>query len=364
AEFADMLRINAENWAGRSVDDLEELGERLFVQRISARVHREARELVAAHQRRGHTVVLCSSATRFQVGPVARTLGVEHVVCNDFVVEDGRLTGALIEPVIWGDTKSSAAQAFAAEHKLDLRRSYFYADGDEDLALMHQVGHPRPTNPKGELDRVARKPRCPFRRFVPGPPVGAPGVARTVPPPPTSAPATALGAALALARNRPTGGDYFFQRALDILFATAGVTFRVRGEEHLRAPRPAIFIFNHVNQFDPMMAMKLIGGKCVGVGKKELADDPIFGRIGKLLGTAYVDRSDTASAIESLKPVQDRLAHGISILISPEGTRHPTGEVGPFKKGAFRMAMAGGVPVIPIVIRNALDVASRDAAML
>lgn len=364
ADFADLLRLNGEAWAGRSVDDLEELGERLFVQQISERVHREARELVAAHQRRGHTVVLCSSATRFQVAPVARALAIEHVLCNDYVVEDGRLTGEPVLPVIWGETKSAAAQAFAAEHKLEIRESYFYADGDEEIALMHQVGHPRPTNPKGELERVALLRGWPILRFATRAPLGAGGVIRNLAGIASLAPAALGGLAVGYSRDRQAGVDYFVKQWLDNFFAVNGVTFRVQGEQHLRSPRPAVFLFNHVNLFDAMMAGRLVGGKCTGVGKKELEKNPLVGTLGRLMGAVFVDRSDTTSAVAALKPVQDRLAEGISILISPEGTRHVSGEVGPFKKGPFRMAMAGGVPVIPIVIRNALDVASHDAALL
>src|SRR5699024_315903 len=52
---------------------------------------------------------------------------------------------------------------------------------------------------------------------------------------------------------------------------------------------------------------------------------------------------------------------GLSVLIAPEGTRLDTREVGPFKKGAFRIAMAAGIPVVPIVIRNAELLGGRDA---
>ena len=55
---------------------------------------------------------------------------------------------------------------------------------------------------------------------------------------------------------------------------------------------------------------------------------------------------------------------GLSVLVAPEGTRHGSGELGPFKKGAFRMAMKAGVPIIPIVFRNVLDVAQRDERMM
>lgn len=55
---------------------------------------------------------------------------------------------------------------------------------------------------------------------------------------------------------------------------------------------------------------------------------------------------------------------GLSLLVAPEGTRLDTTQVGPFKKGAFRMAMAAGVPIVPIVIHNAELVAARNGAAL
>jgi putative phosphoserine phosphatase/1-acylglycerol-3-phosphate O-acyltransferase len=54
----------------------------------------------------------------------------------------------------------------------------------------------------------------------------------------------------------------------------------------------------------------------------------------------------------------------LSLVISPEGTRSVTGELGPFKKGPFRIAMGAGVPVVPIVIRNAEDLAPRNSNVM
>jgi putative phosphoserine phosphatase/1-acylglycerol-3-phosphate O-acyltransferase len=62
--------------------------------------------------------------------------------------------------------------------------------------------------------------------------------------------------------------------------------------------------------------------------------------------------------------VEDRARRGLSIVIAPEGTRVDTTEVGPFKKGPFRIAMAVGIPIIPIVIRNAEIVAARNSMVI
>jgi putative phosphoserine phosphatase/1-acylglycerol-3-phosphate O-acyltransferase len=79
------------------------------------------------------------------------------------------------------------------------------------------------------------------------------------------------------------------------------------------------------------------------------------------MDAAFIDRDDTQAAIEGLHKVEELARKGISIMIAPEGTRLDTTEVGPFKKGPFRIAMAAGIPIVPIVIRNAEVIAARDS---
>jgi putative phosphoserine phosphatase/1-acylglycerol-3-phosphate O-acyltransferase len=76
---------------------------------------------------------------------------------------------------------------------------------------------------------------------------------------------------------------------------------------------------------------------------------------------AFIDRADSAKAVNAMHEVEKLAAQGLSIIVAPEGTRLDTHEVGPFKKGAFVMAMSAGIPIVPIVIRNADDIAGRDS---
>jgi putative phosphoserine phosphatase/1-acylglycerol-3-phosphate O-acyltransferase len=99
----------------------------------------------------------------------------------------------------------------------------------------------------------------------------------------------------------------------------------------------------------------------VSVGKKELESDPIAGTLGKLMDTAFIDRDDSTAAVEALHQVEQRARAGLSVMIAPEGTRVDTTEVGSFKKGPFRIAMAAEIPIVPIVIRNAELLAARDS---
>ena len=130
------------------------LGERALHRALAAAVYPESRALVRAHQRKGHTVAIVSSATRYQIEPLARDLGIEHVLCTRLEVEDGRFTGRRREArPATARARRDAARELAAAHGVDLDESCFYTDSDEDLPLLDIVGRPRPTNPNRALAR-------------------------------------------------------------------------------------------------------------------------------------------------------------------------------------------------------------------
>jgi putative phosphoserine phosphatase / 1-acylglycerol-3-phosphate O-acyltransferase len=365
-EFEDLITKASSAMRGRSLSDMDEIGERLFAQKIESRIYPEMRELVRAHMSQGHTVVLSSSALTIQVEPVARFLGIPNTLTNRFEVDDnGVLTGDVVRPILWGPGKANAVQKFASEHDIDLKDSYFYADGDEDVALMYLVGNPRPTNPEGKMAAVAQRRGWPILRFTSRGGGGITGQLRNLAGMGSMIPvaAGAVGWGL-LTRNRRRGVNFFTSTFPPLLLAINGVNLNVMGRENLKAQRPAVFIFNHRNGVDPMIASALLRDNWTGVGKKELESDPIIGTMGKLLDTAFIDRDDAKSAVESLQKVEELAKKGLSVMIAPEGTRVDTTEVGPFKKGPFRIAMSAGVPIVPIVIRNAEIIAARDSSTM
>ena len=365
-EFEELIGKASGALRGRPLSDLEEIGERLFHQKIESRIYPEMRELVRAHMARGHTVVLSSSALTIQVGPVARFLGIINTLTNKFETnEEGLLTGGVVNPILWGPGKAAAVQKFAGENGIDLKDSYFYADGDEDVALMYLVGNPRPTNPEGKMAAVAKRRGWPILRFTSrsGGGIGAQlrtlaGVGSVVP-----VAAGALGIGL-LTRSRRRGVNFFTATWSQLLLTASGVQLNILGKENLTAERPAVFIFNHRNQADPVIVGALIRDNWVAVGKKELEGDPIMGTLGKVLDSVFIDRDNPTAAVESLHQVEERARQGLSIMIAPEGTRLDTTSVGPFKKGPFRMAMAVGIPIVPIVIRNAEIIAARNSTTM
>ena len=365
-EFEDLIGKASSALAGRLLTDLDEIGERLFAQRIESRIYPEMRELVRAHVARGHTVVLSSSALTIQVNPVARFLGIVNTLTNKFETnEDGLLTGGVVKPILWGPGKAAAVQRFAAENTIDLKDSYFYADGDEDVALMYLVGNPRPTNPEGKMAAVAKRRGWPILKFSSRGSVGIRRQVRTIAGLgsifPVGAGAVAMGV---LTGSRRRGANFFTSNFSQLVLATTGVQLNVIGRENLTAQRPAVFIYNHRNQVDPVIAGALVSDNWVAVAKKELQKNPVMALLGKALDGVFIDRDDPEAALETMRTVEDRAKNGLSILMAPEGTRLDTTEVGPFKKGPFRLAMAAGIPIVPIVIRNAEFVAARNSATI
>ena len=166
-QFERLLIRAAGYLRGERLAELDELGEQLFTRHIVSRVYPHMREIVEAHQQRGHTVVLSSSALTIHAEPVARYLGITEVLCNHFELDEaGELTGAITKPVIWGAEKAAAVERFCTANGVDLQASYFYADGDEDLALMELIGNPRPVNPRPGLAAVAARRGWPVLRVA------------------------------------------------------------------------------------------------------------------------------------------------------------------------------------------------------
>jgi HAD superfamily hydrolase (TIGR01490 family) len=351
-------------WAGRTEDELTELGERLFVQGIAGSLYPEAWRLVAAHLDAGHTVVLASSATRFQVEPAARALGIEHVLVSPVEIVDGVCTGRPGGPLLWRAGKATAVRAFAAEHGIDLAQSYAYSNGDEDVPFLRTVGRARALNPGRGLTAAARHYSWPVAHFRPRGRGGPVDVVRTVAGYGGMVGGFSAGLAIgALNGSRREAVDLAVTLAGELGSSLAGVKLDVQGAEHLSA-RPAVFLFNHQSQLDAIVLAKLLRGGFTAVAKKELANSPAFGALFRLADVAFVERGNPAENRRALEPAVRRLQEGTSLVIAPEGTRSPTPTLGPFKKGAFHLAMQAGVPLVPVVIRNAGELMWRGAATI
>lgn len=136
----------------------------------------------------------------------------------------------------------------------------------------------------------------------------------------------------------------------------AGVRVRLSGTENLRPDRNYIFVGNHVSQFDIFSFQGYFPHDFRWVAKKELFRIPVFGAAMRRAGLISIDRAKGRDALKSLNQAAERIAQGTSVLIFPEGTRSPSGELQPFKTGAVTLAIKAGVPVVPIGFTGSRDI--------
>ena len=356
--FSGMMVAASQFLRGIREESYTKFGEELFKSDIARLIYPESRALVRAHLKKGHTVAIISSATPYQVRPTARELDIEHVLCTELEVEDGVFTGAVVHPTCFGPGKVSAAESLSERFGADLDRSFFYSDSYDDIELLDRVGNPRPLNPNNKLLAVAESRGWPVRKFASRGQAGVVSLLRSL-----LVPVSLLGSFFAglpiwaLTGSKRDALNFSLSVFADTASALIGLNLKTTGEHHLWSHRPAVFIFNHQSNVDLVIVARLMRRDITGVGKREIRDIPIVGRVMESAGMVLIDRQNSASAIEAMRPLVDAMRiEGKSVCLSPEGTRAVTPKLAEFKKGAFHLAMQAGVPMVPIVIHNSSDV--------
>ena len=138
----------------------------------------------------------------------------------------------------------------------------------------------------------------------------------------------------------------------------------VTGRQHLEekrgaAPRTFLVMSNHQSHYDVPVLFYVMGPNIRMIAKTELFKVPIFGPAIREAGFIEIDRSNRSRAIASLREAKRTIEEGTHVWIAPEGTRSLTGDLLPFKKGGFTLALEMGLPILPISLsgtRNALPV--------
>jgi putative phosphoserine phosphatase / 1-acylglycerol-3-phosphate O-acyltransferase len=364
---ADAKRIDRlvhETCRGRSEADLELLEDRLFTRYIAGRLYPEAWQLIRAHLSAGHTVVITCAAMRFQIRAAARELGVDHVLCTEPAVSNGVLTGDVDGEVLWGSYKADAVEAFASSRGIELANSYAYANGGSDVALLSVVANPMAVNPDRGLASVAARRNWRVLRFRSRGRAGLYRIARSLLA--IFGFCVAAGAAVvcSLGRDRRTASDRICVWSSTAALRGAGLRLRVTGAEHLRAPRPAVFVFNHQSQVDTFVIPCLLRTAFTGVVTKKANQYPMLGRVLRYAGVTFIDHSSTGQGRNAVESLVAELNSNVSVGIAPEGRVSATPQLLPFKKGAFHLAVQARVPLIPIVIRNSGEALWRSAAFV
>lgn len=133
---------------------------------------------------------------------------------------------------------------------------------------------------------------------------------------------------------------------------TAGARVHASGYEHLDPRQPYVFVANHQSNLDPPLLIAYLGRNPSFLAKKELFRLPVFKQGIELIDVIPIDRSNREAAIISTQRGAEKLKGGRSYVGFPEGTRTVDGRLKEFKKGIFFMALAAGVPVVPVVIND------------
>ena len=356
--FPALMLAASQFLRGVREDSYAAFGEEVFRSHIARQIYPETRAMVKAHMQKGHTVAIISSATPYQVEPAARDLDIENVLCTYLQVENGEFTGAVVRPICFGPGKVLAAESLSQKYGADLDKSFFYSDSTDDIELLERVGNPRPLNPSNKLRAISERRGWPVRRFASrGRPTPTDWVRTAM------VPATLLGSFMsglpiwALSGSKRDALNFSMSVFADVASALIGLNLSIKGEHHLWSHRPAVFLFNHQSNVDMVIIARLLRRDISGVGKKEIGDIPLIGRVLEFSGVVLIDRKDTQRAIETMGSLVDTMRiEGKSVCMSPEGTRSITPRLAPFKKGAFHLAIQAGVPIVPIVIQNSSDI--------
>lgn len=125
----------------------------------------------------------------------------------------------------------------------------------------------------------------------------------------------------------------------------------LRGTEYL-PDGPFILMSNHQSNFDILSLIATIPCRVYWIAKKELFDIPVFGPSMLRGGYIPLDRSDGRKALKSMENAAAIIRQGSSVVMFPEGTRSRDGQLLPFKRGGFMLAVRAGVPVIPVTING------------
>jgi putative phosphoserine phosphatase/1-acylglycerol-3-phosphate O-acyltransferase len=289
-----------------------------------------AAKAIEEHRAAGRLLVMATTSPMPFVEPFAELLGFDATVATQWEREDGPdgevFTGRMLGPFVWGRTKADAIAAWAREHGVDLAGSWAYSDSYFDSSLLAMVGNPVCVNPDLTLRLTATIRGWPVTHFD-----RSDGVAKIA------------------GRELQEWGRPFVRP--EILAPNARIEFD--GIENIPASGPAIVVFNHRSYFDPTVMGLLLakaGRNVRGLGKKEVFDVPVVGRIMKASGGIRVDRGTGSD--EPLEAAIAAIEAGELLMIAPEGTI-PRGPAffDPVLKGrwgAARIAAATGAPVIPV----------------
>jgi 1-acyl-sn-glycerol-3-phosphate acyltransferase len=147
----------------------------------------------------------------------------------------------------------------------------------------------------------------------------------------------------------------------------SGVRATVHGAEHIQRGRAAVYAVNHASNVEPPIvfdALNELFPRLRILYKAELRKLPVLVRAFDLAGFVPLERGNRDQSLPAIERAAAALRDGNSFLIFPEGTRSRTGELLPFKKGGFVMAIKAQAPVVPVAIAGARDAMRKGSLII
>ena len=153
--------------------------------------------------------------------------------------------------------------------------------------------------------------------------------------------------------------DRAMKRLARAVTKLAGIQVEVQGHERLETDGTYVYVVNHVNAMDMFVIYQSIPGYTRSLELAEHFDWPLIGPLIRAAGQIPVDPSNKKITANGLRTAHDMLVQGDSLTVLPEGERTLDGTVGPFYPGAFRLAIAAGVPVVPVAMKGGRGINRR-----
>jgi 1-acyl-sn-glycerol-3-phosphate acyltransferase len=138
----------------------------------------------------------------------------------------------------------------------------------------------------------------------------------------------------------------------------SGTDLTIEGGGHIDPEQSYVVVANHLSTLDIMVCFLAVPLPIRYLAKKELFRIPLLAQAMRAVGIIEVDRAARSSIHTSVnRQARALLAHNRSLIIYPEGTRPRDGVMKPFKKGAFTMAIASQLPILPVSIHGTYEAA-------
>ncbi len=131
---------------------------------------------------------------------------------------------------------------------------------------------------------------------------------------------------------------------------------RVTGRRNVSPGQSYVVVSNHLSHYDIFVLYGWLGIDFRWVMKQELRKTPFIGIACEQLGHIFIDRNHREAALASIDRAKSRIVDGTSVLFFPEGTRSRDGNLQPFKKGAFMLALDIGLPILPVTISGTREI--------